>query len=65
MENQAVKMSVEPQSEEPRTSHSWKKCAKVRWNKQKAQLQCLDKDLQPVQETEQPNKVTRDPQETA
>ena len=36
----------------------------MRWNKQNAQLQGIGKDLQPVQETEQPNKVTREPQET-
>ena len=33
-------------------------------NKQKAQLQGLDKDLQPGKNNEQPNKVTREPQET-
>ena len=36
----------------------------MRWNKQKVQLQGLDKDLQTSQETGQPNKVTRGPQET-
>ena len=65
--------SEEPQNQEPQStqpqkapskkrtpnkSQLEKKGAKARWNKQKAELQGLDKDLQPVQETEQPNKVT-------
>ena len=37
----------------------------MRWNKQKAQLRGLGKDLQSVQKTDQPNKVIREPQETA
>ena len=66
-------MSEEPQSEEPQNkepqstqlqSRCWKKGAKMRSCK-KAQLQGLDKDLQLVQETEQPNKVKQEPQETA
>ena len=36
----------------------------MRWNKQRTHLQGLDKDTQRSQETEQPNKVTRAPQET-
>ena len=36
----------------------------MRWNKQRTYLQGLDKDTQRSQETEQPNKETRAPQET-
>ena len=52
----------EPQSAQPQKEPSKKpkpvaggnKSAKVRLNKQKVQLQSLDKDHQPSQETEQP-----------
>ena len=63
-------MSEEPQSEEPQNKEpqsaqlqkepskkpvaAGNKSAKVRLNKQKVQLQSLDKDHQPSQETEQP-----------
>ena len=64
-EPQSAQPQKEPSKKEFQTCRSWKMGAKVRWNKQNAQLQALDKDLRPVQETEQPNKVTREPQETA
>ena len=66
----------EPQNKEPQSAHTLKrktfpneselekKGAKARWNKQKAEPQGLGKDLQPVQETEQPNEVKLEPQET-
>ena len=65
-EPQSAQKQKAPSKKEnsPRRVAAGKKGAKARWNKQKAELQGLGKDLQPVQEIEQPNEVKLEPHET-